>query len=232
MERPVVPAPASPLSVPGRQQGQHPAQQPLLDQRVRRTDRRVPSLPKGPVALPQSPCGPQRLSHRACRRLRIGTDRQRRQELPSPRQRPRYALPVPAIPTPQSIEARTRPLPGRTRPQCSCYVPMAREFVSNKRTRWVGGTKAACQTRSASALGGAYPQGAISSVGRASRLHRECRRFEPVIAHHSRHHHIAPPRRRPGSRCFILCGRWSPDASDDFIRAEARRCLVRGSSRP
>ena len=24
----------------------------------------------------------------------------------------------------------------------------------------------------------------ISSVGRASRLHRECRRFEPVIAHH------------------------------------------------
>ncbi len=25
---------------------------------------------------------------------------------------------------------------------------------------------------------------AISSVGRASRLHRECRRFEPVIAHH------------------------------------------------
>ena len=26
--------------------------------------------------------------------------------------------------------------------------------------------------------------GAISSVGRASRLHREGRRFEPVIAHH------------------------------------------------
>jgi hypothetical protein len=29
-----------------------------------------------------------------------------------------------------------------------------------------------------------HPRGAISSVGRASRLHRECRRFEPVIAHH------------------------------------------------
>ncbi len=28
------------------------------------------------------------------------------------------------------------------------------------------------------------PGRAISSVGRASRLHRECRRFEPVIAHH------------------------------------------------
>jgi hypothetical protein len=28
-------------------------------------------------------------------------------------------------------------------------------------------------------------QGAISSVGRASRLHREGRQFEPVIAHHS-----------------------------------------------
>ena len=26
---------------------------------------------------------------------------------------------------------------------------------------------------------------AISSVGRAPRLHRGCRRFEPVIAHHS-----------------------------------------------
>ena len=26
--------------------------------------------------------------------------------------------------------------------------------------------------------------GAISSVGRAPRLHRGCRRFEPVIAHH------------------------------------------------
>ena len=33
-----------------------------------------------------------------------------------------------------------------------------------------------------------FPQAgsrAISSVGRASRLHRECRRFEPVIAHHA-----------------------------------------------
>jgi hypothetical protein len=28
------------------------------------------------------------------------------------------------------------------------------------------------------------PVGAISSVGRALRLHRRCRRFEPVIAHH------------------------------------------------
>ena len=28
---------------------------------------------------------------------------------------------------------------------------------------------------------------AISSVGRASRLHRGCRRFEPVIAHHRYH---------------------------------------------
>lgn len=27
-------------------------------------------------------------------------------------------------------------------------------------------------------------RGAISSAGRASRLHRGCRRFEPVIAHH------------------------------------------------
>ena len=29
-----------------------------------------------------------------------------------------------------------------------------------------------------------FAAGAISSVGRASRLHREGRRFEPVIAHH------------------------------------------------
>lgn len=29
------------------------------------------------------------------------------------------------------------------------------------------------------------PKWVISSVGRASRLHRECRRFEPVITHHS-----------------------------------------------
>ena len=28
---------------------------------------------------------------------------------------------------------------------------------------------------------------AISSAGRASRLHRECRQFEPVIAHHFAH---------------------------------------------
>ncbi len=30
----------------------------------------------------------------------------------------------------------------------------------------------------------AFPKGALSSVGRASRLHREGQRFEPVSAHH------------------------------------------------
>ena len=32
---------------------------------------------------------------------------------------------------------------------------------------------------------------AISSAGRAPRLHRDCRQFDPVIAHHSLHHHPA-----------------------------------------
>src|SRR5690606_20383853 len=42
-------------------------------------------------------------------------------------------------------------------------------------------------------LHGTTHRRAISSVGRALRLHRRCRRFEPVIAHHfsSRHYQIA-----------------------------------------
>ena len=39
----------------------------------------------------------------------------------------------------------------------------------------------ACQRRAGRGISGAR---VISSVGRASRLHRECRRFEPVITHH------------------------------------------------
>ncbi len=31
----------------------------------------------------------------------------------------------------------------------------------------------------------AYYEGAVSSAGRASRLHREGQRFEPVTAHHN-----------------------------------------------
>ena len=41
----------------------------------------------------------------------------------------------------------------------------------------------ACQMRNALAKA-AFPKGALSSVGRASRLHREGQRFEPVSAHH------------------------------------------------
>ena len=43
----------------------------------------------------------------------------------------------------------------------------------------------------------AEAKGAVSSAGRASRLHREGRRFEPVTAHHARRAHVG---RRKGSR--------------------------------
>jgi hypothetical protein len=104
-------------------------------------------------------------------------------------------------------------------------------FVSNKRTRWVGRIKAACQTPSASALGGASREGAISSVGRASRLHRECRRFEPVIAHHFPTFiqvHLPGEGRGPDATRSVECR-----CAERFVGAEARRtrrCLVRGSS--
>ena len=39
-----------------------------------------------------------------------------------------------------------------------------------------------------------YPGRAVSSVGRASRLHREGRRFEPVTAHHSSNPRSNPAR--------------------------------------
>ncbi len=49
-------------------------------------------------------------------------------------------------------------------------------------------SKGACQTALDLAMARNHllmkPMGAISSVGRALRLHRRCRQFEPVIAHH------------------------------------------------
>ena len=72
---------------------------------------------------------------------------------------------------------------------------------------------------------------AISSVGRASRLHRECRRFESVIAHHfPRHHHFRPPERtirKAGPRRHSyaasktgLSPKSATDASADALRGD------------
>ena len=60
---------------------------------------------------------------------------------------------------------------------------------------------------------GSYCRGAISSVGRASRLHREGRQFEPVIAHHAVTIPTGSQLQWDSELVFL------PDISDAYVRS-------------
>ncbi|CAE1304678.1 unnamed protein product [Acanthosepion pharaonis] len=143
MERPAVPAPASPVLPPSATDNR------ISIRRSRPSSTSACAAPIAsaqpfakPIASPQSPCRAERLST-----ARAATPASAliasASELPSPRLRPPRALPVPAIP--RSPKHRGADAVAPFGPHSPLDVPvMYRKlgFVSNKRTQLVGRTKA------------------------------------------------------------------------------------------
>src|SRR5439155_24883480 len=67
--------------------------------------------------------------------------------------------------------------------------------------------------------GGRAAERALSSVGRASRLHREGRRFEPVSAHQPSPLRVSGG--RPSSRRTISIDRYEPAAFPSAVEGES-----------
>ena len=74
----------------------------------------------------------------------------------------------------------------------------------------------------------------ISSVGRASRLHRECRRFEPVITHHPPACHCCAAAPRLGQSCQVHASLAYPRGFRHSVSHHGSCCgqMCRGTPQP